>query len=261
MKTNKRHPWPFIKVCGIQTEEEGLLALSCGANTIGLLVGLTHKATDEISVDLAARICARAHTAFPAARVAMVTHWLDPQHVKTIALTLGVDAIQIHDDMTPADVALLRRAVPDVELFKAVHIGAAGTSQTSDVLAYARAYAPFVDGFLTDSKSIDPDGRLRIGGTGKRHDPLVGQALVQAFPDKPVILAGGINHTNAIQAIRAIQPAGIDANSGLENPDGSKSADKITGFAIAGRTCPVLAPRRRAAYFPAAYPTKGGLAL
>ena len=41
------------QVCGIQTVEEGLMALSCGANTIGLLVGLTHKATDEISVETA----------------------------------------------------------------------------------------------------------------------------------------------------------------------------------------------------------------
>lgn len=215
------------------------MALSCGANTIGLLVGLTHKATDEISVETAKIICEKAHEAYPAARVAMVTHLLDPMQVKEIALEIGVDCIQIHDDMPPSDVQRLRQALPEMELFKAVHIHQAGDDQTGDVIAYAQSYAPFVDGFLTDSKSIDPDGQIRIGGTGKRHDPLVGQALVKAFPNKPVILAGGINHTNAAQAIEEIQPAGIDANSGLENDDGSKNAEKITGFARAGQACPL----------------------
>lgn len=237
MTSKTRRPWPFIKVCGIQTVQEGLTALSCGANTIGLLVGLTHYAPDKISASDAIEICSQAHEKYPDARVTMVTHLLDPGEICKTALEIGVDAIQIHDNMSPENVRHLREMLPDMELFKTVHIQQAGENQTRDVVAYAQNYASFVDGFLTDSKSIDPDGQIRIGGTGKRHDPLVGQALVRAFPNKPVILAGGINHTNAAQAIQEIQPAGIDANSGLENEDGTKNAQKITEFARAGKSC------------------------
>jgi phosphoribosylanthranilate isomerase len=234
---SRRRPWPMVKVCGIQSPSEGVLALACGANTIGLLVGLTHKADDEITAEVARAICDEAHHSFPMSRVVLVTHLKDFQAVTALALQIGADAIQVHDDMDPASMKRLRGALPHVELFKAIHIKHGGDQATASVIMYARRYEALVDGFFTDSKSIDPDGQLRIGGTGTRHDPLVGQALVAAFPNTPVVLAGGLNGENVSGAIREIRPAGIDANSGLENPDGSKNADKIKQFAVAGAAC------------------------
>ena len=38
----------FVKVCGIRTWEEAGAALDCGATALGFLVGLTHRAEDEI---------------------------------------------------------------------------------------------------------------------------------------------------------------------------------------------------------------------
>ena len=38
----------FVKVCGIQTWEEAVAALDRGATALGFLVGLTHRAEDEI---------------------------------------------------------------------------------------------------------------------------------------------------------------------------------------------------------------------
>lgn len=233
----QRRPWPFIKVCGIQTPDEAMLAISSGANSIGVLVGLTHRADDQVSPDMAQIICSGVHIRFPEARVVLVTHFVDPVKIQYLATLIGVDCIQIHDDMSVGDVEKLRVAMHDIELFKAVHIEEGGDAQS--VIDYAKRYEHCVDGFLTDSKSIDPDGQLRIGGTGKRHDPLVGRALVQAFPHKPVILAGGLNDQNAESAVREIQPAGIDANSGLENADGTKNGEKIKLFAAAGRLCRV----------------------
>ncbi len=215
------------------------MALSAGANSIGLLVGLTHRAEDKIDEATAIAICNEAHNRFSDARVVLVTHLIDPVAVEGLAVLIGVDSIQVHDDMCPDDVRRLREALPDVELFKAVHIEANVHDAIESVIQYATRYEAYVDGFLTDSKSIDPDGQLRIGGTGKRHDPAVGAALVKAFPGKPVILAGGLNGENAAQAILDIGPAGIDANSGLENPDGSKNEGKIRQFATAGMRCPL----------------------
>ncbi|MFA4995453.1 MAG: phosphoribosylanthranilate isomerase [Bdellovibrionales bacterium] len=237
MKNQSRLIWPLIKVCGIQSPEEGILALSCGANTIGLLVGLTHKAEDEIDVDRAAKICRAAHEHFSRARVVLVTHLVNYKEVTKFAEFIGVDAVQIHGDMSVSDVKLLRTTLPKVELFKTVHIENNKNVTAQSVIAYAQNYEPYVDGFLTDSKSIDSDGQLRIGGTGRRHDPIIGRMLVEAFPNKPVILAGGLNGENAAQAVREIHPAGIDANSGLENPDGSKNAEKILQFASVGAVC------------------------
>ena len=230
-------PWPLIKVCGIRSLADAETALQNGANTIGLLVGLTHKADDKIDEQTAATIAAHVKSTYPAARIVLVTHLLDGDAVIRLAEYIGVTAIQIHDDMTVEHIHRLRAALPACELIKAIHIEGAG----QDALAKAKLYAPCVDVLLTDSKSTDPDGQIRIGGTGKRHDPEIVRALVESFPEMPVVLAGGLNPDNIEDAIRQIGPAGIDANSGLETPEGFKDAGKVARFAKAGAKIPVKA--------------------
>ena len=231
--------WPLIKVCGIQTPDEARISLQHGANTIGLLIGITHKAEDKITSEKGYEIAQVVRQEFPNARITLVTHLLEPQEVINIAESVGVTAIQIHDEMTPENVAILRLKMPNIELFKAIHIQQNGVLTTQDaaqkIIEKASRYSRFIDAFITDSKSIEKNGEMRIGGTGKRHDPTIGRALVEAFPNIPVILAGGLNDSNIEEAIQAINPAGIDANSGLENPDGSKNIEKIQIFAEAGR--------------------------
>ena len=230
-----RNNWPLIKVCGIQTVDEAILAAKSGANTIGLLLGLTHRAEDKIDAERGAGITRFMRDAFPDVRIVMVTHLLVPMEVERIAKGVGVDAIQIHDDMTAENVGHLRTRMPGVEIFKAIHIDGAGPEAVSRVVAKAAEYAPYVDAFFTDSKSVDPDGAVRIGGTGKRHDPNVARLLIEAFPEKPVVLAGGLNPGNVAQAIQDVCPAGIDANSGLENERSEKDFEKMVAFAVAGR--------------------------
>ena len=44
-------------------------------------------------------------------------------------------------------------------------------------------------------------------------------------------LAGGLTPDNVIQAITTAGPDGVDAHTGLENPDGSRNLAKIEAFA------------------------------
>lgn len=228
--------FPLIKVCGIQNITDAATALDNGANAVGLLIGLTHKADDKITEEEGVTIANFVRNHYPAARIVLVTHLLDPDKVVDIANKLGATSIQIHDDMTVENVKKVRLAMPDVELFKAIHIEGSGQDATRAVIEKAKRYPPYVDGLITDSKSTDPDGQLRIGGTGKRHDPMIGKSLIAAFPNMPVILAGGLTAENVADAIADIKPAGIDANSGLEKTDGSKDAKKVARFAAAGST-------------------------
>ena len=230
--------WPLIKVCGIRNNDDAETALENGANTIGLLIGLTHKAEDKIDEKSGKDIAALVRNKYPDARIVLVTHLLDPAEIKRIAENVGVTAIQVHDDMSVEDIRKLRTDMPLIELMKAIHIEGSGQAATQDAIAKAHLYAPYVDALLTDSKSVDPDGQIRIGGTGKRHDPNVGRSLVEAFPKMPVVLAGGLTPDNVEEAIRQIHPAGIDANSGLENPDGLKDRQKVARFAQAGAKIP-----------------------
>jgi phosphoribosylanthranilate isomerase len=212
---------PVIKVCGIQNSGEALGSVSAGANTIGMLVGLTHMAEDGITPDEAKKIV----SALPSdIRAVMVTHLKDPGEIARLAEFTGAKTVQLHGDIEIPEMKKLRSLVPGVTLIKAVHV----TGEES--VAQAAEYAEHADMLVLDSRTKD-----RLGGTGKTHDWSISRRIVSAVKI-PVILAGGLTPENVAEAIETVRPAGIDANSGLEHPDGSKDFGKVREFAAAGRS-------------------------
>ncbi len=211
---------PVIKVCGIRSEAEAIGAVSAGANTIGVLLGLTHLSQDETTPELAARIVA----AVPErVRTVVVTHLLDPRAVAAMALQAGVGAVQVHGEMPVKGLSELRGLLPAMELIKAIHV------MDDLALRAAEAYAPWADMLLLDSRTAE-----RLGGTGLTHDWTISRRIVESV-DIPVVLAGGLNPENVERAIERVRPAGVDANSGLEHADGSKDFAKIRRFALSSR--------------------------
>jgi phosphoribosylanthranilate isomerase len=213
---------PVIKVCGIQNAEEAAGAIAAGANTLGFLMGLTHLAEDKISPEKATAIVRELPEHI---RSVMVTHLLDENDIGAMAREVGVKAVQIHDDLPVDRVRKLRLILPNVELIKAIHVTGA------DALVKAHEYAESVDMLLLDSRT-----KTRLGGTGQTHDWNISREIVRAV-NIPVILAGGLNPQNVAEAIKSVDPAGIDANSGLEKKDGSKDFEKIRVFAKIGQLC------------------------
>jgi len=87
-------------------------------------------------------------------------------------------------------------------------------------------YAPLVDAFITDS--WDP-ATGACGATGRVHDWDVSRQLAELSP-KPLILAGGLGPENVRQAIIQVRPAGVDAHTGVERPDGRKDEKRVRSF-------------------------------
>ena len=55
------------------------------------------------------------------------------------------------------------------------------------------------------------------------------------FSLKPVILAGGLTPENVRAAIIKVRPAGVDAHTGLEGPDGRKDPALVAKFVSEAR--------------------------
>src|SRR5262249_34025896 len=76
------------------------------------------------------------------------------------------------------------------------------------------------------------DGPAGGGGEGFDHKPL---ADLMRTISKPVILAGGLTAATVGEAIRTVQPYGVDVSSGVESSRGVKDATMIREFCAAVR--------------------------
>ncbi len=100
-------------------------------------------------------------------------------------------------------------------------------------MAYARAAAPNVDALLLDSGRLNAPVK-ELGGTGRTHDWSLSRRI-RDRAGKPVFLAGGLHAGNAIDAIRAVEPFGLDLCTGVRT-DGALDAAKLSAFMSAVRT-------------------------
>ena len=83
---------------------------------------------------------------------------------------------------------------------------------------------------------FDSQSNGEVGGTGTTFDWRGTRAMVQVISLKlPVIVAGGLTALNVSEAIRLLQPFGVDVSSGVEALPGKKDAAKVDAFIQAVR--------------------------
>jgi phosphoribosylanthranilate isomerase len=74
------------------------------------------------------------------------------------------------------------------------------------------------------------------GGTGVKADWSAAAELAQEYP---ILLAGGLTPENVAQAVRQVNPWGVDVASGVESLPGVKDANKMKAFVKAARSVTV----------------------
>lgn len=127
------------------------------------------------------------------------------------------DALQIH--RIPDNWSLDREIFQRLEVWRALK---------PEELYFMDCGYPF-DRFLLDS--YDPK---TVGGTGKTVDWSKARDLVRAS-STPILLAGGLTSENVAEAIRIVNPWGVDVSSGVEIEPGVKDIDKVERFISAVR--------------------------
>ncbi len=192
-----------VKICGVTSVEDALMAVAAGADAIGL--NFCRSSPRCVPVDVAAAIAA----ALPP-RVCRVGVFVDAprDEVQSIAARVGLDALQFHGSES-AELC----AGWDRKTIKAVRV------RDGETLARAAAYA--VDFILADAYV---EGRL--GGTGQRVPP----AWLAGVPAHRLILAGGLTPDNVAEAVRLVRPAAVDVASGVERLPGIKDPEKVGRF-------------------------------
>ena len=120
------------------------------------------------------------------------------------------DVIQLHGEETAEFVQQVKEHFWSAQIWKAVRVRTAEDIAAADALP--------VDKLVLDSFSAQSHG-----GTGTLAP---WDIIVQNRPVKPFFLAGGISAENVAQAVRDVQPFGVDVSSSVET-DKCKDPEKI----------------------------------
>jgi phosphoribosylanthranilate isomerase len=208
---------PVIKICCISSPAEAQMAMSAGADALGLV---SHMPSGPGVVDEAviASIAARVPPPFA---TFLLTSLQDAASIVAQHLRCRCNTIQLVDAVPQAHLRQLREALPGIKLVQVVHVNGPAA------LEEAQQVAPWVDAILLDSgNSMLPVKEL--GGTGRTHDWALSAEIVRSVT-KPVFLAGGLNAHNVQQALRQVQPFGVDICSGVRT-QGALDPVKLAAF-------------------------------
>jgi phosphoribosylanthranilate isomerase len=87
--------------------------------------------------------------------------------------------------------------------------------------------------YQTDAWLLDAYASDIFGGTGEKFNWNL--AIEAQKIGKPVFLAGGLTPENVAEAVRQVQPFGVDVSSGVESSPGRKDHAKVRAFIKAAK--------------------------
>jgi phosphoribosylanthranilate isomerase len=190
-----------VKICGITTVSDALLAAELGADSIGVVFW---PSSPRFVEPTRARAIVKS---LPAGVTAVGVFVNQTAEAAAIAQEIGLGAVQLHGDEPAEDYA----GFP-VPVIKAMAV------KGIETVDEATAIPPNVT-ILLDAH--DP---IRRGGTGTVIDWSIAGAIARL---RPVILSGGLAADNVAAAIVAVRPFGIDVSSGVEAEPGRKDLGKL----------------------------------
>jgi phosphoribosylanthranilate isomerase len=191
----------FVKICGVTSEDDALLAVAMGADAVGFVFAPSVR---QIPPTRAADIAKRLP---PDVLTVGVFRDETPERVVETISRAGLRAAQLHGHENPKTTAYVKERVPFV-----------------------------IKGFAAGSRSLDTAGEhdadfylidAQTPGSGQVFD----WSLAENAPrSRPLIMAGGLTPANVAEAIAKVQPWGVDVSSGVEKEPGRKDPRRVRAF-------------------------------
>ena len=194
-----------VKICGFTRIEDAVYAAHNGVDAIGLV--FYPPSPRHVEIEQAIRIV----NALPAF-TSVVALFVDEQEAKIreVLAQVPIDCIQFHGDET----------AEACRIYGKRYIKAISMREGIDIPALAHYYHDAA-GLLLDA--FHPDAK---GGTGSQFN----WSLIPNQLDLPIILAGGLDETNAKLAVQTVRPYALDVSSGVETRKGIKDSLKMAAF-------------------------------
>jgi phosphoribosylanthranilate isomerase len=204
------------KICGLTSLDQTEAVIATGADAIGF--NFWPHSKRYLPLD-AARSWLPNLTSSPALIAVVVNP--DAELLDALINSRLFHSIQLHGDESPQDVATLMAR--GVHIIKALQV-----RDESSLLAIADYPCPDI--------LLDAFNPGLYGGVGEPFPWHLFELARQRFPQKRLILSGGLTPENIVQAVTQTRPAAIDVASGVESSPGIKDLDKVRAFITQARS-------------------------
>ncbi len=201
-----------VKICGITSEADALLAVGLGANALGFIFAPSPR---QVSARAVQQIVDRVPRG-----VLTVGVFRDeaPARVVEVVNRIGLGAAQLHGHESADQTRWVAQRVPfTIRAFPAGH---------PDVSR--------IDDYGADSVLVDNASP----GSGEVFDWRLAEGVVD--PAR-LFVSGGLNAGNVADAVAHLRPFGVDVCSGVEAEPGRKDPHKLRAFLVAARQAALAA--------------------
>ena len=194
-----------VKICGITNLPDAQVAVEAGADALGF--NFYEKSPRCVSPATAAEI-SRAQPPF----TLRVGVFVNPSEelVRRAIGECGLNLLQFHGDEPPE--FCTQFGLMSMKAFRV------RDAESLKELAKYHTDAWLLDAYVSDT----------FGGTGEKFNWHLAAELPKS--GRPVFLAGGLTPENVAEAIRQVQPFGVDVSSGVESSPGRKDPGKVRSF-------------------------------
>lgn len=203
-------PWEGVrtKICGIRSLQQAEDIVDLGVDALGINFWPKSKryldpADAGWLKDLGTKVL----------RIGVFVN-ADESEIRNLLESDLIDWAQLHGDESPEFVKALQDE--GLQVFKALGV------KDRESLAKAERF----DGPLL----LDAYAPTEYGGSGEKMDWALGAEAVQRFPNREVVLAGGLKPDNVAAAIRQVGPTAVDVASGVEDSPGVKNLELCREF-------------------------------
>ena len=192
----------FVKICGITNEEDALLAVALGADCLGFnfVPGSVRRITPNAAQTIIKRL--------PHGTITVgIFKNESPEKIVSTVTQCGLSGAQLHGREPVSEVRWIRKRLPFVI-----------QAYSADDPQLASASNSPADIILLDAKTP---------GSGNVFD----WRLASNSPSgSRLMVAGGLNPDNVAEAIKQLNPYGVDVATGVESAPGKKDAKKMQRF-------------------------------
>lgn len=218
----------FVKICGVTTEADALLAVGMGASAVGFVFAPSPRQMAPAAVgDIIKRLP-------PETRTVGVFRNESPRRVVDIANSIGLNGVQLHGLESAEDTLwVAQRVAWTIKAFPAGH--------------------PNIERF--DSYGA---GTLLVDGPNPGSGELFDWRLAEGVADPSrLVVSGGLRADNVAAAVEHLQPWGVDVSSGVESSPGIKDAVRLRDFIHAARAAGARVAAARSTTSPGALTDSG----